>query len=152
VGADVLLTSLAEQLRAEVRRHNEVSSQAAQMRLRVAVHTGEVRFDGYGLLGTAVNHAFRILDAAPFKEAFRDSPANVGLIVSEPVYDDVVRPGLGLVDPSDYRRISVEVKETVATAWINVPVAAGALVPAPNGPVTVPDPLYCAPAEFTRPD
>src|ERR1700761_8189554 len=42
----VLLTSLVERLRREVRRHNHVSAVTAQMRLRLAVHTGHARFDG----------------------------------------------------------------------------------------------------------
>src|SRR3954452_2697163 len=42
VDMSVLLTSLLERLRAEVRRHNYVSAVTAQLRLRVAVHTGVV--------------------------------------------------------------------------------------------------------------
>jgi len=117
----VLLGALIHRLRAEVRRHNEVSSSSAQMRLRLAVHTGEVQWDGNGLVGTAVDHAFRILEAAPFKEAVTSSEAMVALIVSERVYGDVVRHGRGDVDPSDFWQVSVSVKETRTTAWMMAP-------------------------------
>jgi hypothetical protein len=122
-GADtaVLLTSVAERLRAEVRLHNACSSESAQMRLRVAVHTGEVRADDNGLVGTAVNHAFRILDAAPFKEVLKDSGAGLALIVSDRVHEDVVKHGAGLIDPEDYRPVDISVKETETTAWVRVP-------------------------------
>ena len=117
----LLLTSVVDRLRAEVRRHNAVSNAAAQMRLRVAVHTGEVRWDGQGLVGTAVNHVFRLLDAAVFKDALSQSGAGLALIVSQRVHDDVVRHGRGLVDPGDYRQVEVRVKETETTAWIAIP-------------------------------
>ncbi|MFF5262190.1 hypothetical protein ACFY4C_24910 [Actinomadura viridis] len=117
----LLITSVAQRLRAEVRRHNEFSSAAVRMRLRVAVHTGDVHWDGAGLVGTAVNHAFRILDAEPFKELLRASGADLALIVSQRVYDDVVRHGRGLVDRRDYRQVEIAVKETHTTAWVTLP-------------------------------
>jgi len=116
-----LLTTVVERLRSEVRRHNEVSALPAQMQLRIAVNTGEVWHDGNGLVGTAVNHAFRILEAVQLKEALLRSAAEVGVIVSGRVYEDVVQHGLGLVDPTDYRRIDVSVKETITEAWLRVP-------------------------------
>jgi class 3 adenylate cyclase len=117
----LLLTSVVDRLRAEMRRHNGVSNEAAQIRLRVAVHTGEVRWDGNGLVGTAVNHVFRLLDAAVFKQALSDSGASVALIVSQRVHEDVVKHGRGLVDPGDYRQVEIRVKETQTTAWIMIP-------------------------------
>ncbi|RAY12802.1 hypothetical protein DPM19_22545 [Actinomadura craniellae] len=140
----LLLSSVVDLLRAEVRRHNDFSNEAAQLRLRVAVHTGAAHSDGNGLVGTAVNHTFRILDATPFKDVLRDSGAHLALAVSQRVYEDVVRHGRGLVDPADYRRIEVQVKETSDTAWVRVPgmrlpgTAPGGAVVAPNGSPAVP--------------
>jgi hypothetical protein len=120
--ADValLITSVVDRLHTEVRRYNDLSSEAAQMRLRVAVHTGEVDWDG-GLVGAAVNYVFRLLDAAPFKDALRSSGSGLALIVSARVHEDLVRSGLGLVDPSDYRQVEVQVKEAKTTAWFRIP-------------------------------
>jgi hypothetical protein len=125
----ILLTTLIERLRAEIRRHNHVSALTAQLRLRVAVHTGVVHSDGEGLVGTAVNHAFRLLDAEQLKLTLRKTGADLVLIASQRVYDDVIRQGLGLVDPSEYQRIVVGVKETVTPAWIRVP-GTGTPIPA----------------------
>jgi class 3 adenylate cyclase len=121
VATELLVSSVVDLLRAGLRRYNELSSETARIRLRVAVHTGEARWDGNGIVGTSVNHTFRILEAPPFKEALRDSGACLALIVSQRVYDDVVKHGWGLVDPDEYHRVDVSVKETTSTAWIRVP-------------------------------
>ncbi|MFI0357164.1 hypothetical protein [Actinomadura sp. 9N407] len=139
----LLITTVVTRLRAAVRRHNAFSSEAAQMRLRVAVHTGEAHWDGTGLVGEAVNHTFRILDAGAFKDLLRDSGADLALIVSQRVYDDVVRHGRELVDPGDYRQIDVEVKETQTTAWVSVPgtgLPNTGLPAVPNSGAVVPSP------------
>ncbi|TDC50261.1 hypothetical protein E1281_22140 [Actinomadura sp. KC345] len=121
VRTDLLLTEVVTRLRAEVRHHNEAASEAAQMRLRVAVGVGEAESDGRGIVGTALTHAFRLLDAAPLKEAVAGAETGIAVIVSRRVYDDVVRHGRGLVDPGDYYRVEVQVKETSDDAWVMVP-------------------------------
>ncbi|MGI8329933.1 effector-associated domain 2-containing protein [Actinomadura scrupuli] len=132
VATERLVTSVVDRLRAELRHYNEVSSETAQIRLRVAVHTGEAHWDGRGIVSTAVNHTFRILDAQPFKDALRASGSHLALIVSQQVYDDVVRHGRGLIDPGEYHKVGISVKETASTAWIRVP--------GPNAPRAEPSP------------
>jgi hypothetical protein len=147
----VLVTTLIDRLRAEVRRHNHVSVPTAQLRLRVAVHTGVVHFDGNGLVGTAVNLAFRLLEAEQLKLTLSETGADLALIVSIRVYDDVIRHGLGLVDPSEYQRVVIDVKETVMPAWIMVPGIGkprSAIFPTP---VTVIDTRTAAPTAPTPP-
>jgi class 3 adenylate cyclase len=133
-----LITSVLEELRADIRRHNKLSSDKARLRLRVAVHTGECRWDGNGLVGESLNHAFRILDAPVFKAALRTSDADVALIVSQHVHDEVVRHGRGRVDPAAYRRVEVSVKETRTTAWIMMP---GGRAAVPSAAVVAPEPV-----------
>ncbi|TDE24025.1 hypothetical protein [Actinomadura sp. 6K520] len=130
VGMESLLTAVVDRLRAEVRHHNEAASEAARMRLRVAFNVGEAEWDGRGIVGTALTHAFRLLDATPLKEAVAQAETAIAVIVSKRVFDDVVSHGRGLVDPGDYHRVEVRVKETSDQAWIMVP--GGRLVrPAP---------------------
>lgn len=121
VDPSLLVGPVLLHLAAEVRRHNRVSSEAAQIRLRIAVHAGSVAVDDFGVTGHAVNHMFRLLDARPFKEAVRVSGRDVGLIVSDYFYDSVVRHGLGTQDPADFTPVRVEVKETKARAWVTIP-------------------------------
>ncbi|MFB4318160.1 hypothetical protein [Actinomadura sp. 21ATH] len=152
------VTEVAAMLLARLRVHNGVSNEAARLRLRTALHTGEAHWDGTGVVGDAVNHAFRILDAPAFKEVMRASGAQLGLAVSEAVYGDVVRHGRGAVDPEDYRRIGVEVKETRAAAWVTLPgrglpppeppaEPGGVLMATPPGAVVAPPPWWEAPVE-----
>ncbi|MFB4297721.1 hypothetical protein [Actinomadura sp. NTSP31] len=121
VRIELLLTTVVERLRAEVRQHNRAASEAALMRLRVAVNVGQAESDEHGVVSTALTHAFRLLDAAPLKEAVAAAAAGIAVIVSERVYEDVVSHGRGLVDPGEYYRVGVRVKETAGDAWIMVP-------------------------------
>jgi hypothetical protein len=121
VKAELLLTTVLDRLRTALRHHNEAASEAAQLRLRVAVHVGEAESDGHGIVSTALTHAFRLLDAEPLKAAVRAADTRLALVVSRRVYEDVVRHGKGQVDPGDYYKVEITVKETTDVAWITVP-------------------------------
>jgi hypothetical protein len=108
-------------IRAGLRRHNRLASEAAAIRLRVAVHIGEVHSDAHGLAGVAVNHLFRLLDAPVLKRTLAAAPTDVALIVSDYFYDSVLRHGPGMIDPAAYRPVTVEVKRTQARGWIHLP-------------------------------
>ncbi|CND62977.1 Uncharacterised protein [Mycobacterium tuberculosis] len=129
-----LITSLIDLLRGEVRRHNEVSSATARMQLRVAVHTGVAHSDGEGLVGTAVNHVFRLLEADALRRGLLRSGAELALIASDRVHEDVIRHGPGMVHPGEYHRIEVRVKETVTPAWVRLPGVPVASRPVPERP------------------
>jgi hypothetical protein len=117
----LLVAPLVDRLRAELRRHNEISSDLVKIRLRVSMHSGEVEADGHGIVGTAVNHVFRLLDAPQFKEAFNASADHVGVIVSEAFHEAVIRTGEGMVDPDDYVPLRIHNKETSTTVWMRKP-------------------------------
>jgi hypothetical protein len=125
-----LISPLADRVRAGLRRHNKVSSEAAQIRLRMALHAGHVSFDAHGVAGQTLVHAFRLLEAPAFKTAFAATRCELGFVVSDRLYDDVVRHGPGLIDPDLYDAISVSLKETEARAWVYFP--PGAVRPALN--------------------
>lgn len=116
-----LMDPLLLQLTAKVRRHNKVSSRPAQLRLRIAVHAGDVRFDEFGVVGSAVIRTARLLDSSVFKAALASSEFDIGLIVSDSFYDNVVRPGLGMLDPDGFQPIRVQVKETDTRGWVHIP-------------------------------
>jgi hypothetical protein len=116
-----LISPLADWVRAGLRKHNKLSSEAAQIRLRMVLHTGHVYFDEHGVAGHTVIHAFRLLEAPAFKSAFAATRGEFGFVVSDRLYDDVVRHGPGLIDPGLYEAISVSVKETKTRAWMHLP-------------------------------
>jgi hypothetical protein len=124
--ADRVLDPLVPYLYAGLRRHNRVSSEAAQIMLRMAVHSGFVYRDDHGLSGEAIVYLCRLLDAPAFKDAVRGCRAPLGVVVSQYIYDSVVRNGLGLIDPDNYSKIPVVNKETRTEAWLHLPSRAGA--------------------------
>ena len=66
-----LIGALPGTLRSLIRLHNHVSSTAADMQLRLAVHVGPIDHDGHGFIGSDVNFAFRMLDARPLKSRWQ---------------------------------------------------------------------------------
>jgi tetratricopeptide (TPR) repeat protein len=90
------------------------------MRLRLALHAGEIHHDDYGLVGTAINLAFRMLDAKPLKKALAESTGVLGVIASQWFFDEVIRHD-PTNHPGEYHRIRVIAKETETDAWIRLP-------------------------------
>jgi WD40 repeat protein len=115
-----LLESLPVGLAGALREHNRARCAGERVRLRMALHAGEVSCDDYGAAGESVNLAFRLLDADPLKAALAGSPGELALIVSSWFFDEVVRHSAGS-DPARYRRVLVRVKETATAGWICLP-------------------------------
>jgi hypothetical protein len=116
-----VINPLLAHLQALVRRHNRLAREPAQIRLRVAVHIGEVHRDQHGLAGVAVNHVFRLLDAPVLKQALASRCAELVLIVSDYVYDSVVRHSRAMIDPAAFQPVTASVKETRTRAWTLLP-------------------------------
>ncbi|MBO2445359.1 effector-associated domain 2-containing protein [Actinomadura nitritigenes] len=119
------LEELPSHLAAILRYYNRRASVEAQLKVRMAIHIGEIRHDDHGVYGSDLIHAFRLLDAPQFKEAIFGSDDALALIVSERVYTHVVGRGLGLLDPADFSTIYVRVKETASEAWVYRPLLRG---------------------------
>ena len=115
----LLVTGLPGLLAAAVSAHNTGCGMLERMRLRMALHAGEVYRDAHGVAGAAVNHAFRLAEAPELRSALAVSPGVLALIVSDWFFGEVVRhdPAAG---PGSYRRVNVIVKETAATGWIRL--------------------------------
>ena len=86
-----LVTRLPARLAEMLGRHNAACPAPERIRLRMALHAGEVHQDAHGFAGTSVNRAFRLIEAPPSRTALRDSAGVVALIVSDWFYDEVVR-------------------------------------------------------------
>lgn len=101
-----------------LRRHNVAHPPPAQIRLRMALHAGEVRYDEHGVTGVSVNLAFRLLDATALKQALAGSPGALAVIASPWFFDEVARH---TALAGEYRCVDVAVKETRTTGWICLP-------------------------------
>ena len=114
-----LVTRLPTHLAEMLVRYNAACPAQARIRLRMALHAGEVHPDAYGSAGTSVNRAFRLIEASASRTALRHSSGVIALIVSDWFYDEVVRHHPA-AEPSCFRRVHVAIKETVMTAWVRV--------------------------------
>lgn len=107
---------LADRLRA----HNKTHEPEENIRLRMALHAGEINYDDHGVAGTAINHAFRLVDAAQLKAALRSSPGTLAVIASSWFYGEVIRQSREC-RPDSYLPVMVNEKETTAIGWVALP-------------------------------
>src|SRR6266536_1392231 len=128
-----LIDPLVPRLVAGLASYNASVPERARMRLRVAMHSGYIVQDANGYSGQALIHMFRLLDSRLLRSRLAASSAPLVLIVSEAVYDAVVRQHDDGVDPAAYELVRVTSKEVRrARAWIWVPGRrAAAPVPSP---------------------
>jgi hypothetical protein len=120
VAKSVLVEYLPGELVAALANHNNSHGGGEQIRLRMAIHAGEIHYDDYGVVGDAVNHAFRLVDSSGLKTALANSTGLLALVTSNWFFTEVVRHCQGS-DVAAYRRIRVVEKETDAFAWIYLP-------------------------------
>jgi class 3 adenylate cyclase len=115
-----LTAQLPTQLLRMLRTHNSKHCTAGQIRLRMVVHAGEIRHDGHGVIGSALNLAFRLLNADVARAALAAAPGPLVVATSDWFFTNVVRHCHASM-PADYRRVPLTVKETAAVAWLRLP-------------------------------
>jgi hypothetical protein len=96
-------------------RHNADRPASARLGLRVALHSGEVRSDAHGTLGSAARSAFRLLDSAALRSAGKGFHHQMGVIVSDLFFGEVIKD---TAEAAAFRRVRVEVKDGSAFAWL----------------------------------
>jgi hypothetical protein len=145
VSAATLLHPLLSELAARLARGNRSVTGAARLRLRAVVHEGQVLADAHGYVGEDLNHAFRLLNAPATRAVLADNPgADAVLVVSDAVFQGIVRHRYQGLDPSGWQPVRVHAKETRTRAWVHLPGLArqpdlSALpAAAPAGPAAVP--------------
>lgn len=103
-----------------LRVHNDTHPESQRIRLRVALHAGEVGYDTHGVTSASLTLAFRLNDAPPLKAALAASPGVLAVIASDWFFDDVVRHTPGAA-PATWRPFVVTVKESDTTGWVTLP-------------------------------
>ena len=139
VPKELLAVRLPEELASALDAHNRQAGPRARIRLRAAVHAGEVHHDRHGVAGAAINLAFRLLEAGALKQALHRSPGTLALIASEWFYEEVIRHHPAS-SPKAYVQVPVSVKETRTRGWVRLPGLPGLqhLVGLPGLPGLVP--------------
>lgn len=120
VPKELLVESLLPALVTALHRHNGTHKAPERIRLRMALHAGEISYDEHGTTAAAVNLAFRLLDADALKAALAATPGVLAVMASSWFFQEVVRHNPAC-DAAVYRRIRVAVKETTTIGWIHLP-------------------------------
>lgn len=115
-----LVGKLPELLRAGLAEHNDAHGPRGRIRLRMALHAGEVYFDEHGPTSDSLVHVSRLVEARAAREALARSVGPLVVIVSEWFYGNVIRHDPD-ASPDLYRAVRFETKETAGLAWIYVP-------------------------------
>jgi len=120
VAKEMITAPFVEALREAVEEHDADCDERESIRIRLALHAGDV-LDGEGeWAGQAVIVACRLVDSAVIKRVLAASnPSPLALIVSDAWYDSVVKEGH--VSSQGYRQVRVQEKTFVGRAWIKVP-------------------------------
>jgi class 3 adenylate cyclase len=97
-----------------------------RFRLRVAVHAGDVHYDGRGHFGEDLDVTFRLLNAPEFKEQLAGSTEPLALVVSDQMYRSAVRHGYEGIDVSTFQPlVCVWVGGHAYRGWVQVTPEAG---------------------------
>ncbi|RPF35582.1 hypothetical protein [Streptomyces sp. TLI_185] len=120
VSVPVLVKTLLTETPALLHNKNRLLADSARMRLRVVLSSGYVAIDELdGWVGSDLNHAVRLLNSDPLRDALKEREDDSVLCVSEGIYQGVVRHGPLGVRPGDFHRITVETKEGPTVAWLH---------------------------------
>ncbi|MGW3999043.1 ATP-binding protein [Amycolatopsis sp. NPDC004772] len=103
-----------------LRVHNDNHPEAQRIRLRMALHAGEVGYDAHGVTSTSLIMTFRLCDAPALKAALAASPGVLAVIASDRLFDDVVRH-VPAAAPVTWHPVTVEVKEVNTRGWVTLP-------------------------------
>jgi hypothetical protein len=86
-----VIASLWREFCAGLHRYNRHANARARLRMRVAVHEGMTYVAENGFAGTAINTVCRLRDCREAKDALRETDSDLVLIVSDRIYQDVIR-------------------------------------------------------------
>ncbi|WP_010036771.1 MULTISPECIES: hypothetical protein, partial [Streptomyces] len=120
VPVPALIKTLLTETPALLHNKNRLLATSARMRLRIVLSSGYVAVDELdGWVGSDLNHAVRLLDSDPLRDALKQRESDCVLCVSEGVYQGVVRHGPLGVRPEEFHRVTVGTKEGPTVAWVH---------------------------------
>ncbi len=115
-----LLTELANRLRT----HNRTAGDLTQIKVRAALHAGDITVDDTGVpTGRPLEVLARLLDAAPLRAALENTPepTPVAAYLSHHFYEETVPHGHPGINTEDFHKYPFTTKEYSADAWLYLP-------------------------------
>ncbi|MEU9842188.1 hypothetical protein AB0C69_23500 [Actinomadura sp. NPDC048032] len=101
-----LIISLAPEISTRLRQINKGLPAKQQLRLRMAVHDGELTHDDHGVVSPDLNLLFRLLNAPALRARFEQG--DFALIVSDDVYERVIEWDIAMIERRDFTPLPVE--------------------------------------------
>jgi hypothetical protein len=125
-----IVNRILDNLVALLRRHNSTAGEAeTRIQMRVALDVGPVVSDAHGVDGLAIIRAARLLEASTFKHHLAETGADLAFITSPFVYDTIIQPNPGHIDPAVYQQLKCRVKKQALTAWMYLVQASNEIQP-----------------------
>jgi hypothetical protein len=124
VGKSRLIYPLMHELAGRLRESNDGAAPQTRVRVRAALHAGDVYLDhDGGVAGAPLETLARLLDAAPLRQALAQAPGTVpvAVLISQHFYDETAPHGYPGIDAGAFRKVRVSAKEYTADAWLYVP-------------------------------
>ncbi|HEV2782306.1 MAG TPA: hypothetical protein VGX25_23185 [Actinophytocola sp.] len=95
------------------------------IRLRTAVHAGEVHYDERGPFGEAIDISCRLLDAPALKVKLTATAASLVLVVSDDIYRTLIRHRYAGIDDRTFEPlVHLEIAGHPHRGWVHVPAEA----------------------------
>lgn len=116
-----LLDEFVSALDWTLREHNRVLLPTQRLQVRVAAHHGVAIEARAGFAGIGVIVVSRLIDSVDLKAALKLTESEVGLIVSDVVFNDTIAQRHTRWDPAEFREVEVRVKEYRGSGHILVP-------------------------------
>ncbi|MET8546385.1 hypothetical protein ABZW03_38045 [Kitasatospora sp. NPDC004799] len=150
-----LIHPLVHEFAARLRAHNRTAAPATSIRVRMALHAGDLRLGPDGeVAGRPLEVLSRLLDAPVARTALAAAPASTVavLVLSQHFHEETVPHGYPGIDPEMFREVTVRAKEFTAPAWLGLAAAPSGPPgpPGPSGPSAPSDPA-AAPSPAAAP-
>ena len=132
-----LVHPLFEEVAARLRAHNRLAGPATAIRVRMALHAGDVWLGPSGeTAGRPLEVLARMLDAPVVRTALAEAPPSTvaALVLSQHFHEETVAHGYPGTEPEAFREVLVQAKEFTARAWLRLAGPAAGSVPGPASP------------------
>lgn len=90
------------------------------LRLRLAIHAGEIHYDKHGPFGEAVDVTCRLVDSAELKAALLSTTTPLVLAVSDDIHRNVIRHGYEGIDRRSFQPlIRLDMAGNSVVGWVH---------------------------------
>ncbi|MEU7741150.1 hypothetical protein [Nonomuraea sp. NPDC049158] len=117
-----VIDDLIRRVRKALHDYNRERRDDSRLRIRISIGHGVVKRGAMGFVGQVVVTTCRLLDAKAARLALKVNPrADLVLILTDRLYEDVVRQRHTSYRPESFIRLEVPTKERTEIAWMWIP-------------------------------